>query len=56
MRVKLPRVLTGVFVLGVAVPAFGHHSFGVQFDATKCMDLGGPSWVSNGRIRTRLLM
>jgi len=41
MRVKLPRVLTAVFVLGAGVPAFGHHSFGVQFDATKCMDLRG---------------
>jgi len=41
MRVKLPRVLMAVFVLGVGVPAFGHHSFGVQFDATKCMDLRG---------------
>jgi hypothetical protein len=41
MRVKLPRVLTAVFVLWAGVPAFGHHSFGVQFDATKCMDLRG---------------
>ncbi len=30
-----------VFVLGAAGPAFAHHSFGVQFDATKCMDLRG---------------
>ena len=41
MRVKLPRVLTAVFLLGAGVPALGHHSFGVQFDATKCMDLRG---------------
>jgi hypothetical protein len=41
MRVKLFGVLMAVFVLGVAVPTSAHHSFGVQFDATKCMDVRG---------------
>ena len=41
MRVKLPGVLIAVFVLGAAVPAFAHHAFGINFDATKCMDLKG---------------
>ena len=41
MRVRLPGVLTAVCILGAAVPASAHHAFGVQFDATKCMDLKG---------------
>ena len=42
MRVKLPGVLMAVFaLLGAAVPAFAHHGFTVEFDATKCMDLKG---------------
>jgi hypothetical protein len=42
MRVKLLGLLITVFVLfGAAVPAFAHHGFGVEFDATKCMDLKG---------------
>jgi hypothetical protein len=42
MRVKLPGVLMAVFaLLGVSVPAFAHHGFAVEFDATKCMDLKG---------------
>jgi hypothetical protein len=42
MREKLlPGVLMAVFVLGAAVPAFSHHAFGVEYDATKCQDLKG---------------
>jgi hypothetical protein len=42
MRVKLPGLLMTVFFLfGATVPAFAHHGFGVEFDATKCMDLKG---------------
>ena len=42
MRVKLAVALTAVFcVLGLAVSAFAHHGFGVEFDGSKCMDLKG---------------
>ena len=42
MRVKLPGVLMAIFaLLGAAVPALAHHAFGVEFDASKCMDLKG---------------
>lgn len=42
MRVKLPGLLMAVFaLLGAAVPAFAHHGFTVEFDASKCMDLKG---------------
>jgi hypothetical protein len=30
-----------VFVLGAGVPLFAHHSFSVEYDDTKCMDLKG---------------
>src|SRR5438445_13298947 len=40
MRVKLPGVLMAIFaLLGAAVPALAHHAFGVEFDASKWMDL-----------------
>ena len=41
MRVGLPGVLAAVFVFAAAVPTFAHHAFGVEFDATDCMDLKG---------------
>jgi len=41
MRVKLPGMLVAVLLLGAAVSASAHHAFGVEFDATKCMDLKG---------------
>ena len=41
MRVKLLGVLMAVFVLGAASPALAHHSFGVEFDGTRCQDLQG---------------
>ena len=44
MKVKLLGILMALFAVGAAVPAvpaFAHHGFGVEFDATKCMDLKG---------------
>jgi hypothetical protein len=42
MRFKLPRFLIAILaLLGVAVPAFAHHQFGVEFDASKCTNLKG---------------
>ena len=42
MRRKLSGILTAVLaVLVAAAPAFAHHGFAVEFDATKCMDLKG---------------
>ena len=42
MRVKLAVVLIAVCCLiGLAVSAFAHHGFGIEFDGTKCMDLKG---------------
>jgi len=42
MRVKLPGLFVAVIALfGAAAPAFAHHGFTVEFDATKCMDLRG---------------
>jgi len=42
MRFKLPSFLVAVFALvGLAVPAFAHHQFGVEFDASKCTNLKG---------------
>lgn len=41
MRIKGPGLLMAVFVLLGGVPAFAHHGFGVEFDASKCMNLKG---------------
>jgi hypothetical protein len=42
MRAKLPGVLAAVVaLLGMAVPAFAHHGFSVEFDGKKCMNLKG---------------
>src|SRR5437868_5759560 len=42
MRVRLTGIfLTLCCVLGLAVSAFAHHGFGVEFDGSKCMDLKG---------------
>jgi uncharacterized protein DUF6152 len=42
MRFKLSSFLVAVFALvGLAVPAFAHHQFGVEFDASKCTNLKG---------------
>jgi hypothetical protein len=48
MKAALPRLLTVAFVTAVAVmllgtgaPLLAHHGFGVEFDASKCMDLKG---------------
>jgi hypothetical protein len=41
MKVGLLGIVAAVFVFGVAVPTSAHHAFGVEFDATKCMDLKG---------------
>ena len=42
MRVRLAGVLLAVCcVLALAVSAFAHHGFGVEFDGSKCMDLKG---------------
>jgi hypothetical protein len=42
MRVSFCGVLiAAVGFAGAAVPAFAHHGFTVEFDATKCMDLKG---------------
>lgn len=42
MKVKLSGVLVAtVVLLGAGVPAFAHHGFAVEFDASKCMDLKG---------------
>lgn len=39
MRVKL--LMATLALLGSGAPAFAHHGFGVEFDATKCMNLKG---------------
>ena len=42
MRVSLAGVLITAFcLLGLAVSAFSHHGFAVEFDGSKCMDLKG---------------
>ena len=41
MRVRLYGVLVAVCVLGAAGPAFAHHQFGVEFDASKCANMKG---------------
>ena len=42
MRVKLPCALMAVFaLLAGGIPAFAHHQFGVEFDASKCTNLKG---------------
>jgi len=42
MRVRSSGVLAVLCVLvGVAAPAFAHHQFGVEFDATKCANMKG---------------
>jgi uncharacterized protein DUF6152 len=42
MQCKLHGVLVAVFgLLAAAAPASGHHSFAVEFDASKCVDLTG---------------
>lgn len=41
MRIKVPGFLLAVFVLLGAAPAFAHHGFAVEFDASKCMNLKG---------------
>ena len=42
MRVRLAGALIAVCcLLGLAVSAFAHHGFGVEFDGSKCMDLKG---------------
>jgi hypothetical protein len=33
--------LAAVFVVGVTVPTFAHHSFAAEFDKDNCMDLKG---------------
>jgi hypothetical protein len=41
MRRKLPGIFTAVFALLVAVPAFAHHGFAVEFDGKACRDMTG---------------
>ncbi len=41
MKVKLLGILMALFAVGAVVSAFAHHGFGVEFDASKCMDLKG---------------
>ena len=41
-RVRLADALMAVCcLLGLAVSAFAHHGFGIEFDGSKCMDLKG---------------
>ena len=43
MKVQFAAFFTAVLVLlGAANSPLAHHSFGVEFDSTKCMDLTGP--------------
>ena len=43
MKVQFAGLVTAVLVLlGAANSPLAHHSFGVEFDSTKCMDLTGP--------------
>ena len=42
MRVRLAGVFLAIScLLGLAVSAFAHHGFGVEFDGSKCLDLKG---------------
>ncbi len=41
MRAKVCGVFVAVFVLGAAASTFAHHSYSVEFDGTKCLDLRG---------------
>ena len=43
MKDQFAAFVTAVLVLlGAASSPLAHHSFGVEFDSTKCMDLTGP--------------
>jgi hypothetical protein len=41
MKAKLPGVLMAMLLIGAMVPAVAHHSFSVEFDGSKCLDLQG---------------
>jgi hypothetical protein len=41
MSMKSKLLAVALALIGSAVPAFAHHGFTVEFDATKCMDLKG---------------
>ena len=42
MRVRLAGAFIALCcLLGLAVSAFAHHGFGIEFDGSKCMDLKG---------------
>jgi hypothetical protein len=42
MKWMLPgALLAAVALFGTSAPTFAHHGFGVEFDASKCMDLKG---------------
>lgn len=41
MGMRLSGVAIVVLLLGAADAAFAHHSFSVEFDATKCQDFAG---------------
>jgi len=41
MRVRLPGILGALFVFGVTVPTFAHHSFNLEFDRNNCLDVKG---------------
>ncbi len=41
MKIKLPALSAGLFLIGAVLPVFAHHGFGVEFDANKCFDLKG---------------
>src|SRR5947207_11347812 len=42
MKVRVSGVIIALFcLLALAVSAYAHHGFGVEFDGSKCMDLKG---------------